>query len=207
MINRARPAKYFNFTFVIIFFAWVVIIGVEPVYANTPKLTDSMKTFQLNSASVILNGKNPKISWKDAKNNTLRLSNFNGKVILLNFWASWCLPCIRELPSMDRLQETLGAENFKVVAISLDRGGLKSARRLFRKIKIRSLELYVDKTSVSAKKLGVRLMPTTFIFDRNGRNMGKLQKAAEWDSPEALNLIKFFIDNPDFIKTSAGRNG
>ena len=201
MTCHAQFNKFCFFKYITIFFIWIILFEVETVCANGPKLKGSMKAFQLTPVVNMLKEKHKEISWQNVENKTLGITHFKGKIILLNFWASWCLPCIRELPSMDRLQQSLGGSDFSVVAISLDRGGAKVAKRLFRRIKITNLKLYVDKTSASAKKLGVRFMPTTFIFDRKGRKIGKLQKAAEWDSPEAKDLIKFFINHPDFRNT------
>jgi len=184
-----------------------IVFNIMPAsYANEPKLSGSMATFQLTQVKKTNKRNYKDIFWKNADSNDVSLTDFKGKVILLNFWASWCLPCIRELPSMDRLQSKLGGKNFTVVAVSLDRGGKKVAARLLKRLKINNLKLYIDRESKSARKLGVRFMPTTFIFDRKGRELGKLQKGAEWDDANAIALVKFFIKNPTFADTETQEN-
>ena len=89
-------------------------------------------------------------------------------------------------------------DNFTVVAVSIDRGGKPVAMRLVKRLKIKHLTLYLDKESKTARDLGVRSMPTTFIFDRMGREVGKLEGGAEWDNKDAVALVKFFIDNPNY---------
>jgi len=189
----------------------IVICGaflcvIPTTFANEPKLSGSMSAFQLNPIDEINKKDRKDIIWKNADSNNVNLTDFKGKVILLNFWASWCLPCIRELPSIDRLQSKLGGKDFMVVAISLDRGGKKIATRLLKRLKINNLKLYIDRESKSARQLDVRVMPTTFIFDRKGRELGKLQKGAEWDDTNAFALVKFFIDNPTYADPKTKKN-
>jgi thiol-disulfide isomerase/thioredoxin len=140
----------------------------------------------------------PTTTWKDASGKNLTLADFSGKVVLVNYWASWCPPCIRELPSIDRLQASLGGDNFTIVAINIDRGGKPIARRMVKRLKIKHLTLYLDRESNSARSLGVRSMPTTFVFDRKGREVGKLEGGAEWDDKAAVELINYFIKNPGY---------
>ena len=167
-------------------------------FAEGPNLSGPMKKFQLTPITKPSINENNNFNWKNADGKTLSLANFEGKIVLLNFWATWCLPCIRELPSIERLQTKFSKNDFAVVAISLDRGGKRVANRLLKRLKLRKLVLYLDKENKSAKLLGVKFMPTTFIFDRKSRELGKLQGGVEWDSKEAVALIKYFINNPTY---------
>ena len=99
---------------------------------------------------------------------------------------------------MDRLQASMGSDDFTVVCISIDRGGKPVARRLMRRLKLQHLDLYLDRRSKAAQALGLRNIPTTFLFDRKGREVGKLTGSAEWDTPDAKRLLKYFVDNPDY---------
>ena len=161
------------------------LIGPMEKFVLTPLIESNKKTFE-------------NIKWKNTANKTKNLTDFKGKIIFLNFWATWCLPCIKELPSIERLQSKFNKNDLAVIAISLDRGGKEVAERLLRRLKLRKLELYIDKQSKSAKQLGVKYMPTTYIFDRKNRELGKLQGGVEWDDKNAVSLIKYFINNPKY---------
>lgn len=124
------------------------------------------------------------------------LQGFKGKVVLVNFWATWCAPCIREMPSLDRLAAALGNQDFLVAAISVDRGGAKTARPFLDKLGVRNLRLFLDPKMALAVTLGVRGMPTTFLLDRQGRVVGALAGLAQWDSPEAEALIRSYLEQP-----------
>ena len=138
------------------------------------------------------------VAWRDANGQEISLAAFRGKVVMLNFWASWCSPCLRELPSINRLQARLGGDQFTVVALNVDRGGKSVADRYTRRLKLDKLALYMDQSNNAAKSMKVKNMPTTIIFDAEGREVGRLVGAAEWDTEEAINLLKWFIDNPGY---------
>ena len=169
--------------------------------AEGPDLSGSMQKFQLTPNTKANNNTYHNFTWKNAVGKTLSLKDFKDKIILLNFWATWCQPCIRELPSMERLQAKFNEDDFNIVAISLDRGGANVAARLLKRLKLKKLKLYIDKKNKSAQVLGVKFMPTTFIFDRKSRKLGMLQGGVEWDSKNATALIQYFIDNPAYADT------
>jgi thiol-disulfide isomerase/thioredoxin len=169
--------------------------------AEGPDLSGSMQKFQLTPNTKTNNNTYHNFTWKNAVGKTLSLKDFKGKIILLNFWATWCQPCIRELPSMERLQAKFNGDDFSIVAISLDRGGASVAARLLKRLKLKKLKLYIDKKNKSAQILGVKFMPTTFIFDRKSRKLGMLQGGVEWDNKNATALIQYFIDNPAYADT------
>jgi thiol-disulfide isomerase/thioredoxin len=189
----------------IIIISCVLLTYGTTVFAKGPNLTGSMKKFQLTPITKNSMDETGYFDWKNAKGETLSLNDFKGRVILLNFWATWCLPCIKELPSMERLQTKFKEDNFTIIAISLDRGGKSVAARLLKRLKLNKLTLYIDKENKSAQKLGVKFMPTTFIFDREGRKLGKLQGGIEWDSKNAEALIKYFINNPTYASTKKNK--
>lgn len=129
------------------------------------------------------------VSFEDETGAKKTLSDFRGKVVLLNLWATWCLPCRHEMPSLDRLQKELGSDQFEVVALSLDRAGLKAARAFFDEIKIAHLKLYIDPTMKAGNGLRAVGMPTTILIGKDGRELGRLPGPAEWDSAAAKKLI------------------
>ena len=118
------------------------------------------------------------------------LADFKGRVVLLNVWATWCLPCRKEMPALDRLQNELGSDKFEVVALSVDRAGVEASRKFLDGIKVSSLKLYVDPTAKMGSVLKVFGMPTTILIDAEGREVGRLTGEAEWDSEDAKKLVK-----------------
>lgn len=160
-----------------------------------PPLSGQMKNFVLAKSIQ----PRPKIKWKDAEGNDVSLDKFSGKVVLLNFWATWCPPCVRELPSINRLQKTLGGDSFTVVALNIDLSGKPAAVPMVKRLNLDALDLYLDPTQISSKSLGLQAMPTTYLFSREGNILGLFRGGAEWDSKEARSLLKFFIDNPSYV--------
>ncbi len=130
---------------------------------------------------------------RGADGKEIDLSAYRGKVVLLNFWATWCAPCIREMPSLDRLQQKLGGTSFAVVAVSVDRAGFPRIEPFLERLRVTRLHIYLDKAKKLYSRFGVRAMPTTFLIDHRGRVRGYLEGAAEWDSKEALALIRYYI--------------
>ena len=132
----------------------------------------------------------PEFRFTDADGKEMTLADFKGKTVLLNLWATWCGPCREEMPGLDRLQAELGGDNFEVVALSLDRGGIEASQRFLDQIKVKSLATYVDATGKASKPLRVIGMPTTLLIDADGREVGRLIGPAEWDSTAAKKLIE-----------------
>ena len=150
-----------------------------------------MEKFILNAMPLPV----PKTAIKNSVGQTLTLKSFHGKVLLVNFWATWCEPCIREMPSLDRLQVALRDTNFVVVAINTDRGGAKLAQTFLAKLNVNHLALYLDEKMVLGRAMNVRGLPTSFIITADGTIRGRLTGPAEWDSPESIKLIRYFLKN------------
>jgi len=142
--------------------------------------------------------------FQDLTGGRVHLADFAGKVVLLNFWATWCAPCVREMPSLDRLQAKLGAEGLAVVAVSVDRGGAEVVKPFAARLNLTQMGLYLDPDSVLANAVGITGLPTTFVIDGEGRIVGALQGSAEWDAPEALALVRYYLsERPRSDKQSA----
>ncbi len=133
-------------------------------------------------------------SFYDSEGHVVRLSDFRGKVVLVNLWATWCPPCIRELPALDRLQGRLGGESFMVLSLSLDRVGRKTVEKFFRRLKIQHLGLFVDPGHAASAAFPIDVLPATFVLDREGRIVSFLRSYADWDAPEAENMIRAHLD-------------
>ena len=129
------------------------------------------------------------LRFKDSSGRSVSMADFRGKVVLLNIWATWCAPCRREMPTLDRLQAELGGPEFEVVAVSIDRKGLEVVSAFYAEIGVSHLAAYIDGSGKAAGALSVRGMPTTLLIDRDGRELGRLVGPAEWDSTEMVAFI------------------
>ena len=135
----------------------------------------------------------PEIRFTDMAEKPLTLADFKGKVLLLNYWATWCAPCVEEMPSLERLQTRLGGAEFMVLAVSVDRQGLSIVEPFLQRIGLKQLPIYLDRSGASMRAFGVRGLPTTMIIDRDGNEAGRLEGMAHWDSPEAEALMRHYI--------------
>ncbi len=136
----------------------------------------------------------PTQTWRNGDGKTIALADFRGKVVLVNFWASWCAPCLRELPSVNALQKDLGSDQFEVVAINIDQQGKRVAEPFSERLKLDALELYLDPRGLISRGVGVQVMPTTILYDRDGLEIGRMEGPAEWDQADSKKLMRFFID-------------
>ena len=135
----------------------------------------------------------PDISFKDAAGKPLGLADFRGKLVLLNIWATWCVPCRTEMPTLDRLQARLGGPDFTVLPLSIDRKGMSAVDDFYRGIAITHLAKYLDASGEAADRLHTVGVPTTLLIDREGRELGRLLGPAEWDSPEMIAFLQKII--------------
>jgi len=146
----------------------------------------------------------PPISFVDLAGNTVSLSDFTGKMVLVNLWATWCEPCLREMPSLGRMQSRLG-DKITVVAVSEDRGGSKVVEPFIGKLGLKSIKTYLDPKSTAERAFKVQGLPTSFLIDRQGRILGRVEGAAEWDAPKLLETLKSFLNDQEIIKASFRR--
>lgn len=136
----------------------------------------------------------PDVPFTDAAGRTLSMAGFRGKVVLVNFWATWCAPCKREMPALDSVQSKLGGPRFEVVALSLDRTGLKAVRPFFDELGLKNLGVYLDPQGKLQRAMDITRFPTTVLVDARGFEVGRLEGPAEWTAPEAMALIRFFME-------------
>lgn len=134
------------------------------------------------------------ISFEDGDGTPLTLADFEGKLILLNIWATWCGPCREEMPTLDALQAELGGTDFEVVALSIDRKGIEVVNEFYQEVGIEHLEPYVDQTGMASADLGAVGIPTTLLLDRQGKEVGRLVGEAEWDTPEMIEWLTETIE-------------
>ena len=135
----------------------------------------------------------PDVTFAAADGAETSLKALKGKVVLLNIWATWCVPCREEMPQLNALQAELGGDGFEVVAINIDKGGPDKARKFLEETKAADLAPYTDPSGKLFATLKAVGMPTTLLIDREGREIGRLVGPADWASPEAKRLVEAAI--------------
>lgn len=121
----------------------------------------------------------------------ITLEEFRGKAVLVNFWATWCAPCLKELPSLDVLQRNLGGAKFSVVAIAADPRGPEVAQQFLDRLNIEHLQLYADPDLRFAFAIGgADILPVSILFDAKGQEVGRLVGEADWAAPESRRLVE-----------------
>ncbi len=122
-------------------------------------------------------------------NQQVTLSGLKGKVVLLNFWATWCPPCREEIPSMMKLNSFMAGKPFQMVAVSLDEGGKKAVEDFFKNTGF-SIPAYIDSTGQAARIYGITGVPETFVIDKNGIIVKKVIGGLDWNSPEVISFLE-----------------
>jgi thiol-disulfide isomerase/thioredoxin len=135
----------------------------------------------------------PDLAFEDSDGKPRKLSDWRGRTVLVNLWATWCVPCRREMPALDRLQGRLGGNNFEVVAINIDTRDPEKPRNFLKEADLTRLGYFSDqkaKVFQDLKAIGRALgMPTSVLVDSQGCEIGTIAGPAEWDSDDAVKLI------------------
>src|SRR5271155_2248968 len=139
----------------------------------------------------------PDVAFKDAQGHDVTLANWRGRTVLLNLWATWCVPCRREMPALDALQASLGGPDFEVVAVNIDTRDPQKPIAFLKEVGISHLAYYTDESAKifeDLKEAGKAFgMPTTVIVDRNGCEIGTMAGPAEWASDDGVKLVSAAI--------------
>ena len=139
------------------------------------------------------------MAFKDAVGAPTTIGSFAGKKLLVNFWASWCVPCREEMPALDAIATKYNSDQFMVLPINLDVGdsGLEKAKKFLADEGLKNLPLYADSTFDAFKRLQQQAvaigLPATLLLDEKGCELAVLQGPAEWDSPDGRNVIDTLI--------------
>lgn len=132
----------------------------------------------------------PETAFTDPDGGTHSLADYRGKVVLLNFWATWCAPCREEMPSLDALQAELGGDDFQVVAIAAGHNPPAAIQKFLTEAKIANLPVRLDPRQGLAREMGVMGMPVTVLIDRDGNEIARLIGGADWASEASKTLIR-----------------
>jgi thiol-disulfide isomerase/thioredoxin len=163
------------------FFALPALANVGPEL-----LKGTLEKFQLAKPPKPM----PDLVFNDADDKPLKLADYKGKIVMLNFWATWCAPCVKEMPSLDRLQAEMDADKFVVLPLSLDGPTKPKVAPFYQDRKLTHLGVYFDKGKKAMQALNISVLPTSILIDAEGRELGRLEGEADWDKPEALAMMK-----------------
>ena len=140
--------------------------------------------------------KNPKIYedviFKDINQNDVNLNDFKGKLLILNFWATWCSPCREEMPSLDNLQSNSNFNNLKIFPINIGREDISKSKFFFKELNIKNLDIYIDAPISLAKKFSIRGVPTTILFNKGGKEFARIIGSIDFNDKEFINWLKFY---------------
>jgi thiol-disulfide isomerase/thioredoxin len=146
----------------------------------------------------------PEVAFTDLEGKPTGFADFRGKPAVVNLWATWCQPCLREMPSLERLQQKL-AGRLTVAAVSQDRGGEKAVTPFLARLGLDKVKIYLDPKSEVGKAFGVRGLPTSIVLDAEGREVGRVEGAAEWDSEKMLAVLEPLVNAAATPATNAPR--
>ena len=128
----------------------------------------------------------------DLNKKKVNLYNFKGKLIILNFWATWCVPCKEEMPSLDNLQSNVNLNNLKIFPINIGQEEVSKSESFFRELKIQNLEIYIDASITLAKKFTLRGVPTTILFNKEGYEFARIIGAIDFNDEEFISWLKTY---------------
>tara|TARA_A100001011_G_scaffold300049_1_gene313264 strand:- start:222 stop:701 length:480 start_codon:yes stop_codon:yes gene_type:complete len=148
-----------------------------------------------NIKNIVIN-KEPKtydnISFLDSNENIIELRDYRGKLILLNFWATWCAPCKEEMSSLDDLKVNSYLNNIEIFPINIGSDNLEKSNKFFKDLNIKNLDIYFDNPKTLAKDFGLRGIPTTILFDKKGKEFARIIGSIDFNNKEFLKWIKIY---------------
>ena len=148
-----------------------------------------------NNENIIVHKKVKKydgLTFLDQNNEQINLNEFQGKLILLNFWASWCAPCKKEMPSLDRLQSNDILNNIKIFPINVGRDTTEKAESFFKELKIQNLDIYFDSPNTLAKEFSLRGIPTTILINKKGEEFARILGSIDFDEKKFIDWLSSY---------------
>ena len=129
------------------------------------------------------------LTFLDDKNNQLDLKEYQGKLVIFNFWATWCAPCKEEMPSLDLLSLNKNLDNLKIFPINVGQDNLEKASLFFEGLEIKNLEIYFDNSITLAKKFGLRGIPTSILFNKKGEEFARVVGSIDFTDEEFIEWL------------------
>ena len=163
------------------------------VYLLTFSYSFAIEKLDINN--IVIN-KKPKsyeeVIFKDENKNEVNLVNYKGKLLILNFWATWCLPCKEEMPSLDLLQSNSRLDNLKIFPINIGQENLAKSKIFFRELNIKNLNIYLDPSVNLAKKFSLRGIPTTILLDKEGKEFARIIGSIDFKDKKFINWLSTY---------------
>ena len=138
----------------------------------------------------------PELAFQTLDGVETTLAAFEGKVVVLNLWATWCAPCREEMPSLDRLQTAFAGRDVVVLALSVDRAGPERVQQFLTEIGVQQVHVYRDPKAAATRALKLPGLPATLLIDRQGREVGRVLGIAAWDGPAAVAAVERLLAEP-----------
>ena len=155
-------------------------------------LTNSLASEATGIKNLIINKELKKydsLTFLDGKNNQLSLEDYHGNLILLNFWATWCAPCKKEMPSLDLLQTNKNLSNLKIFPINVGQDNIEKSLKFFEELRIRNLKLYFDSPITLAKKFKLRGIPTSILFNKDGLEFARIIGSIDFEDRKFIEWL------------------
>jgi thiol-disulfide isomerase/thioredoxin len=132
------------------------------------------------------------VIFKDINQKDVNLDTFKGKLLILNFWATWCAPCKEEMPSLDDLQSNTKFNNLKIFPINIGKENISKSEFFFKELNIKNLDIYIDAPVTLAKKFSLRGVPTTILFNKEGKEFARIMGSIDFNDEEFINWLKLY---------------
>ena len=132
------------------------------------------------------------VIFKDINQKNVNLADFKEKLVILNFWATWCAPCKEEMPSLDDLQSNGKLSNLKIFPINIGQEDICKTKFFFKELNIKNLNIYIDAPITLAKKFSLRGIPTTILFNKEGKEFARIIGSIDFNDPEFINWLKLY---------------
>ena len=166
-------------------FLIIFIFLISNVLANeTPNIKNIVVNKELKTYD--------NITFLDSNEKIIRLSDYKGNLVLLNFWATWCAPCKEEMPSLDILKDNPNLDNIVIFPINIGKDNLKKSKLFFNDLRIKNLNIYFDNPATLAKDFSLRGVPTTILFNKDGKEFARIIGSIDFGDEKFLKWIKVY---------------
>jgi len=151
----------------------------------SPSFASNLKDYEFADPKKL-----PDFNFVDKNKDVVSLNDFSGKVVVLNFWATWCRPCVAEMPSLDKMARSLEGRNIVVIPLSVDYKGVDVIKEFYNQNKINNLNIYSDERGRSFKSFNLKALPTTIIINKEGSEVARVLGEIEWNSSEVKEYLR-----------------
>jgi len=183
--ESAEPLGVLKSILILAFFSAILIAVALPL----------QKWYRVATAPAVVGTVAPEFTLPELGGSNVSLSDFSNKVILLNFWATWCPPCVEEMPSMQRLHEAMTGLDFAVIAVSGDKEGVEKVRDFVNGMNL-TFPILLDPDEDVATRYGTGMYPETYIIGRDGMVLDQVNGAADWAAPDAIKYFRGLLSGP-----------